>query len=254
MKNNYLLTRITTILLILSGCLLSTGVLATDGKADLILKNMSEYLKTATQFSFHADITYESVYTENEKIQYGAVADISLLRPEYARSVYSGDERTSQIFYNGKTISYFDKKRNVYAVVKSPGEIDTALDNMLNNYGITMPFADLLYSNPHAVLTEEVITGSLVGLHTCGGQRLCHHLSFTQESIDWQIWIEEGSQPLPLKLVITHKLEPGSPQFVVRLSKWNFKPGLSKNDFNFNPPHGASKIQFLVDWEKENMQ
>ena len=254
MNKNYLLTRIVTILFILSGSLFSTGVQATDLQAVQILKNMSEYLKTATQFSFHADITYESVYTDNEKIQYGAVADISLLRPLFARSEYSGDERSSQITYNGKTISYLDKIRNVYGVVKSPGEIDTALDQMLNNYGLSMPFSDLLYSNPYAVMTEDVITGSLIGLHTCGGQHRCHHLSFTQDSIDWQIWIEEGSQPLPRKLIITHKLEPGSPQSVVRLSKWNFKPGLSKSDFNFNPPQGASEIRFLADWEKENMQ
>ena len=93
MNKNYLLTRIVTILFILSGSLFSTGIQATDLQAVQILKNMSEYLKTATQFSFHADITYESVYTDNEKIQYGAVADISLLRPLFARSEYSGQNK-----------------------------------------------------------------------------------------------------------------------------------------------------------------
>jgi hypothetical protein len=142
----------------------------------------------------------------------------------------------------------------LYGVVKSPGQIDMALDQMLKDYGLTMPVADFLYSNPYAVLTEKVITGALIGLHSCGGQRRCHHLAFTQEAIDWQIWIEDGPRPLPRKLVITYKLEPGSPQFVARLSKWDFHPGLSKSDFEFKLPKGASEIKFLDYREKENTQ
>ncbi|MCU7835650.1 MAG: DUF2092 domain-containing protein [gamma proteobacterium symbiont of Taylorina sp.] len=252
MKKNDWFVSITTFIIILSGIIISVGAQASETQAHQILKDMGEYLKSTNQFSFRADISYESVFTGNEKIQYGATANISLLRPQYARSDYSGDERTSQIIYNGKTINYLDKIRNIYGTVESTGKIDTALDQMLKDYDLSMPVADLLYSDPYAVLSENVITGSLIGIHSCAGQR-CYHLAFTQKLIDWQIWIEEGSKPLPRKMVITYKLEPGSPQFIVRLSGWNLKPALSENDFNFSPPENASEINFLTMKNKGNI-
>jgi hypothetical protein len=74
----------------------------------------------------------------------------------------------------------------------------------------------------------------------------CHHLAFSQETIDWQIWIEDGPRPVPRKLVITYKTEPGSPQYVARLSGWNFQPRFSKHFFTFEAPAGAGEMEFLT--------
>ena len=40
----------------------------------------------------------------------------------------------------------------------------------------------------------------------------CHHLAFEQATIDWQLWIDAGKDPLPRKLVITYKTEDEVPQ------------------------------------------
>ena len=85
----------------------------------------------------------------------------------------------------------------------------------------------------------------MVGRHGVDGVP-CHHLAFSQESIDWQIWIEDGPQPVPRKLVITYKTEPGSPQYVARLSNWDFEPRFSKQYFEFEVPADAGEIEFLT--------
>ena len=69
---------------------------------------------------------------------------------------------------------------------------------------------------------------------------------FSQEVIDWQIWIEDGPRPVPRKLLITYKEEPGSPQYVARLSDWDFQPCLSDHYFRFQPPKGSDEIEFLA--------
>ena len=49
----------------------------------------------------------------------------------------------------------------------------------------------------------------------------CDHLAFRNPRVDWQIWIQKGEQPLPLKYVITTKWVTGAPQYSLRLSEWD---------------------------------
>ena len=57
--------------------------------------------------------------------------------------------------------------------------------------------------------------------------------------IDWQIWIDAGTQMVPRKVVITYKKEPGQPQFTSVLSDWDFSVRLPDRLFVFEAPEGA---------------
>ena len=43
--------------------------------------------------------------------------------------------------------------------------------------------------------------------------------------------------------MITYKEEPGAPQYIARLSGWDFQPRLSRALFDFDPPAGADAIE-----------
>ena len=66
----------------------------------------------------------------------------------------------------------------------------------------------------------SVQRGVYLGLHDAAGVP-CHHLSFEQATIDWQIWIDAGRDPLPRKLVIAYKTEDEVPQYSVTIRKWD---------------------------------
>ncbi len=234
----------TALLVAAAGLLAAQAAYAIGAEADRVLRAMGEYLKSADEFSFHADIAYDAVHSTGEKVQYGGASDVSVRRPNRLYVAFEGDERRRQVFYDGRTITLLDTLKNLYAVTKVPGKMDAALDLVFEKYGLTVPLADFVYPDPHAVLTENAEYGSVIGVHGCGGKR-CHHLLFTQEIIDWEIWIETGPRPVPHKLVITYKEEPGSPQYEARLSRWDFHPRLSEHAFTFHPPVGASEIEFL---------
>ncbi len=232
-----------TLLMAAAGLFAAVPAYTIGAEADNIMRAMGEYLKSADEFSFHADITYNSIHSTGEKVQYGGASDILVHRPNRLHVDFVGDEHSRQVFYDGSTFTLFDRLRNFYAVTDVPDNIDAALDLVFEKYGLTVPVADFVYADPHAVLTEEAEFGSVIGVHGCGEKR-CHHLLFTQEIIDWEIWIETGTRPVPRKLVITYKAEPGSPQYEARLSRWNFNPRLSEHAFTFHPPDGASEIEF----------
>ena len=86
--------------------------------------------------------------------------------------------------------------------------------------GIDLPLIDLAMSDPYANATAKVEQGKYFGIATVLGVP-CHHLAFTQENVDWQVWIEDGPQPLIRKFVITYKNEPGAPEFTALITHWN---------------------------------
>ena len=104
-----------------------------------------------------------------------------------------------------------------------------------------LPLADLLYSDPYAVLMAGVTYGRYLGLHQAAGVD-CHHLAFSQETIEWQIWIDAGDKPLPRKLVISYVQEPGEPQYTAVIRRWSLDPKLPDGLFTFEAPEGAQKI------------
>ena len=161
--------------------------------------------------NFDVVVSNDEVLSNAQKIQYGGIATVAVRRPNKLHVRYSGDERQTGVFYNGKTFTILDPAKMLYTKTNVPPTIDAAVDKVFDQYGFTVPIADLVYQDPYRTLIENVETGFLVGRQLING-RATFHLAFTQKEIDWQIWIEDGPRPLPRKLLITYKNEPGSPQ------------------------------------------
>nr|MCU0736533.1 DUF2092 domain-containing protein [Methylotetracoccus sp.] len=66
------------------------------------------------------------------------------------------------------------------------------------------------------------------------------------DTVDYQIWIGEGTQPLPLRAVLTYKSAEGHPQFRADFVDWNLSPEVQNARFAFTPPQGARKVVFLA--------
>jgi hypothetical protein len=213
-------------------------------QADRILREMGEYLASAQEFTFRADISFDGLTTDGQKILYGASASVSVHRPDRLRVERTGDERSGGFVLDGGRFAVYDATAHVYALAEVPPEIDAAVDRVFEVYGFSPPIADLVYADPYRTLIENVAAGSVIGRHRVAGTA-CLHLAFSQEAIDWQIWIEDGPRPVPRQLVITYKNEPGSPQYIARLSGWDFQPRVSDHYFEFQAPAAFDQIEFL---------
>ena len=64
----------------------------------------------------------------------------------------------------------------------------------------------------------------------------CDHLAFRAPHMDLQVWIQEGKQPLPRKVVITSRDVVDAPQFAVVVTTWNLNPKSTADMFSFSPP------------------
>ena len=102
----------------------------------------------------------------------------------------------------------------------------------------------LVINNPYTEIMEYVKFGFYIGLRNVEGTR-CHHLAYVTENVHFQIWIEDGAQFVPRKLVVTYRNEPEAPQYTAIFSDWDFAPRLAKYLFVPKIPADAVKIDFL---------
>ena len=214
--------------------------------ADRVLRDMGDYLKAANQFSVHVEVTFDNLLPSDQKLQYGGSIDAAVRRPNRFYSEFDGDLRSTRFWYDGESFTLLDLKRGVYATHLSPPTLDATVDHIMDNYGFSVPLSDLIFSDPYSSLMENVHFGLYVGLHSVNGIR-SHHLAFVKKHIDWQIWIEDGKQPVPRKIVITYKTLPGSPQYTAVFSEWDLATQLPDSLFVVDAPaiSQAEQIEFL---------
>lgn len=213
-------------------------------KADQLLRQMSDYLAGLKQFQVETENTVEVLLKTGEKIQFENPAKLSLQRPDKFRAERKGDSVNQEFYYDGKTLSLYLNDKNFYATVPAPATIDKTIDYAREALNLYAPGGDLIYTNTYAILTEDAISGSYIGMSVIGGTR-CHHLAFRGNEVDWQIWIEDGDRPLPKKFVVTSKWMTGAPQFTVVIRLWDLSPWFAEGMFTFTPPGDARQIDFI---------
>ena len=171
---------------------------------------MGELLAGLPHFALEAEETFDEIPDGQLRRQLTNVRRIALERPNHFAADVTGDTLSRASWYDGRTVTVLDKEHNTYATIEAPATIDATLDKLVDEYSVVLPLIDLLYSDPYAVLMEGVTYGRYLGIHEAAGVA-CHHLAFSQATIEWQIWIDAGDKPLPRKLVISYVQEPGEP-------------------------------------------
>lgn len=212
-------------------------------QADLLLQQMAEYVGSAQQLTFHADITFDHVLPSGQKLQFSAAEDVVLRRPGGLYVEWKGDLGDRQFWYDGKSVTLYDPSKPFYASEAAPAELDNTLEKLLPQLHFSPPLSDLLYSNPYQEIRGDIQYGFDLGTNQING-RSCRTLAFVGKDIDWQIWIDSGPQLVPCKLVITYRSLPSQPQFSATFADWDFDPRIAGPVFTPQLPAGTEKISF----------
>lgn len=215
-----------------------------DPEAQRLLKASTDFLASQKQFSAETRNTLEIVLTSGQKIEFNHQARLSMQRPNKLRAERTGDLVDQVFVYDGKSLTLHNPTDKAYAQVAAPGTLEGMLDFAFTKLDIVAPAGDMLYTNAYDILMDGVTDAFVVGKAVIEGV-LCDHLAFRAPHVDLQIWIQQGAQPLPRKVVITTRDLPNAPQFAVTITKWNLKPSFGARTFAFKPPAGAKQVDFL---------
>jgi hypothetical protein len=205
---------------------------------------MAEFLARTPQFTVNLNDSFDVVQKSGQKIEFGENRKITVSRPNSLRvdlEESNGEKHT--VLYDGKNITVFSPSQNVYAQTTKPGGIDEAVRYFLKDLHMRLPLAALLLSRFPAEVESRTLSLDYVEKTLIDGVP-AHHLAGRTETVDYQVWIAEGSQPLPLRIVLTYKNAEGQPEFRAQFSDWNLAPKVQDSQFAFTPPEGARKIAF----------
>lgn len=205
------------------------------------LRAMSDLLKAAGSVSFKATTVREQPSTNGQMLDFFAVSKVTATRPDKVRVDTKGDLHAASLWYDGKTVTLFSAKSTFYAQAPAPATIDETLVMLMDRFQMPMPVAGFLLKDPYAKMMEGVKTAFDAGESEVDGV-MCHHLAFSEEDADWQVWVENGAKPLPRRIAVTYKKAPGAPHVMTALSDWNLAPAIPAGEFVFTPPADAKKV------------
>jgi hypothetical protein len=215
-----------------------------DPKAELVLRRMSHYLANLKSLSVDTKNVDEKFTADGEhKVQQVSDSRVVLERPGEMRVDRFGPAGHTTFRYDGKRFSVYNRDHNVYATASAPREFDTAIDEARERLQIDAPGGDLLGSDAYGSLTEGMSEGRYIGLEPVDGV-MAHHIIGSKKDTEWQIWIKDGPEPLPLRYVVTSRDLPGNPEFTLELRNWQPNATVATGSFAFNPPRGAKRVAF----------
>ncbi|MCG3200756.1 MAG: hypothetical protein NFCOHLIN_00618 [Gammaproteobacteria bacterium] len=210
------------------------------------LMDMAKFLSQTQRFSVNIRAGYDVLQESGQKIEFGEKRTVTVSRPDRVRidaEQSDGDRHT--VLLDGKDITVFNATQNVYATTPKPGTIDEAIAYFRRDLHMRLPLAALIVNQLPGEFERRVQSIDYVEQTDILGVP-AHHLAARTAAVDFQVWVADGDQPLPLRVVLTYRNEEGQPQFWAQLSDWNVSPVITDATFAFTPPDGARKIAFLA--------
>lgn len=217
---------------------------AVDPAATKMLQQMTDYLGNLPSFSVHTQNTLEHQLDSGQRIDDDFSVSMTLSRPNKLQAQRLGGLINQVFYYDGKTLTLNNQNANVYATEPAPGTIEGMLDYASESLGLIMPASDLVYNNVYPLLIQGVTSAIVVGKAVIY-DKTCNHLAFSRPDVDFQVWVADGSDPLPCKYVVTDKSTPALISTTSVFSDWNVKPSVSDSSFSFVPGKGTEKINFM---------
>ena len=213
-----------------------------DPDAIAALKKMGDYLRTLKTIGVHAIVTTEDVMEDGQKVQRSAIMDLVAVRPNKMRIEIADQRQPRTLYYDGKTFTMWAPRVKYYATADAPPTIVQLVDTLEDRFDIDVPFVDLFrWGTPESDF-NAITDATDIGPSAVNGVT-CEQFVFRQKGLDWQVWIQNGEFPLPLKLVLTTTTDEARPQHTA-LYTWNLAPSFNDKAFVFTPPADAKKITF----------
>jgi hypothetical protein len=213
-----------------------------EPRAEQALRRMSDFLAEQPRFSVQASTRVEDASrTTPEQRQ----ARVDVERPNKLRADWTRDGEQRHLFYDGQNFTIMAPGTNTYATTPAPPTLDQTLEVVGQKLDVYPPGADLLASDPFAVLTEQAESGTWLGEEQMDGVTV-DRIGLRGPIVDSEIWIERGQRPVPRRYEVISKDVPGKPRYVVELKDWDFAPTFEEDRFAFRVPEGAQRVPFLA--------
>jgi hypothetical protein len=207
------------------------------------LKRSADFLAAQQNISFRADVAYGVLQSNGQMLEFGGTRDFLMRRPDRLRiESIDRDGGVTQFFFDGKSILIDMPNEDAYVRIEKPGTYYAAMDYLVDDLGAPAPLEDFTSKNFAEGPVDRIESGFFVQRVMLDDQ-ICEHLAWRTEEVDVQLWVREGEEPVPCRVVITYKKAEGHPEYAADFHDWNFAPEVDDELFTFTPPESAERLQ-----------
>jgi hypothetical protein len=231
------------VVLAMATLVLTMPLTAQEMEAVALLKKMSSQIEGLDAFVLEGDAYADARLREGQIIQHTLQLTMRVDRPGSLRFTNRSADGTKELYLSDGTLTVSSQPQNLYAQTEIPNGIASAVTFAMDELDIDTPLMDLLMANVAENLTEDARNVRYLG-KSLVREKLYHHIGLRGPETDVQVWIAVDGPALPGKIVMSSKWEGGSPRYVAFL-EWDTTPNLPNGTFEFEPPEGAMKIEFL---------
>jgi hypothetical protein len=217
-----------------------------DEKSMSILRNMGAFLAKAGQFTVKVHASYDVIQESGQEVEFEEIMKYAVSRPDRMRvDVQESDGNKRVVVFDGKNLSAYGERQHVYASTELPGTLDNAIMYFVRDLKMRLPLAMLFVSNVIEEFERRITSLAYVETNTIKDVP-CDHLAGSTDTVDFQIWVAQGGEPLPRRVIITYRHAEKEPQFRARFSHWDFSPVFTDASFAFAPPAGMECLPLLT--------
>lgn len=215
-----------------------------DSTALMILDKMGTLVGEVKSLGFHTQLSKDVAYAENFFIKEFESSEIVLKGPNKFYVKSTGERKAEMFAYQGDQVVYYSFLNNIFTAAEAPDNLIETLDWLYHDFDIEFTFADFLYPNFTADLSENMDYIEFLGTVMMDGDRT-YHIGTANEHMTVQFWISDGAYFLPKKILITYLGEPYAHQVEADFSDWEINYEYPDSIFEFLPPPGAKQITWL---------
>ena len=216
--------------------------------ANKILDRAYRYVGSLDKFAFDGITVNDDLVDDKMlvEVKHRIVAKVD--RPGDMIIDIAGDTKNRRIYLHKGKFTLFDKSKNYYGQIETPGTIDATLDFIFDRYDIKTPLANLLYSDVAERLKPQT-KGYYFGISNVG-QTICDHIGFCNKKEELQLWIARGENPVIRKFIIIDKTGKREMRSTTIL-RWYKNSKSQSKQYVFKVPANGIKIDIIVPAEKE---
>ena len=209
-----------------------------------LISNMSAEIAGLDRFILSGEANTDARLRAGQIIQNTSEVTMYVSKAEAMHLIRRDAEDTKNLYFNDGLVSIYTESVNLYAHAEVPEGLGAAVDFAINEIGIDAPLLDFVSSDMSENLLADAQELRHLGKSLVRG-KLYEQVTIRNSEVDIQVWIAAEGRPLPGKLLISSKWEGGAPRFVVFMN-WDTDPEFPDDVFNFDPPEGATEVQFVT--------
>ena len=210
-----------------------------------LLRAVSTTLAAAKTMSFTATVGYEYPSKLGPPLVYTTRYDVTMQRPDKLRIISPGDGPSSELYYDGRTITAYAPVENLAAVADAPPTIDAMLLAAYKNAALFYPFEDLVAADPYKALTDGAILAFYIGQSAQVGGVKTDLVAWANSDVFMQIWIGVDDK-LPRRIRAMFAADPLALHHELELSNWQLDPVVPADAFATPKLQTAGRMAFAA--------